>query len=315
MKRAWIVGACLPALIVAPGAAAGTAPLPPITLTEAGADVQRRPFARWTPDYPIVNILVSTRAVRDEDTRPALRYWVQTGFYGFLDDGPEPLWRGDYPLIPGVYYTAVQGDGPFQGDLPWTPSVRFRVKARRGEWTGSDLPEALHPFCAPSSGGTEGRDFLHLRSRSRLRRAQLLQVASRPPRTSGRQVLRRLPERLEHLPARRRERAHQGPRQSPFRSRRDQSRQPVRRGLHDRPRALVGPPAIGACREVAGCLVVGGVVVPLPLRPTLPNHAHGCRDWTGAVECSVLLLQFLLRRRVGLPIAGDARVPLAHGWE
>lgn len=167
MKRAWIVGACLSALIVAPGAAAGTGPLPPITLTEAGADGQRLPFVRWKPDYPIVNILVSSRPARDADTRPTRRYWVQTGFYGFLDDGPEPLWRGDHRLIPGIYYTAIDGDGPFQGELPWTASTRFRVKPRPGEWTGPTSQKRYIRLTRPRPGVLRGVSFsIYARSES-----------------------------------------------------------------------------------------------------------------------------------------------------
>ena len=41
--------------------------------TEAGADAQRRPFARWTPDYPFVNVRVTTRPVRGPGTEPSGR--------------------------------------------------------------------------------------------------------------------------------------------------------------------------------------------------------------------------------------------------
>lgn len=141
----------------ASSAAAGL--LAPITLTEAGADAQRRPFARWTPAYPIVNILVSTRAVRDEDTRPSPRYWVQADSYGSLVDGPEPFWQGDDSLIPGAYYTAIQGDAPLQADLPWTPSKRFRVKARRGEWTGPTSQKHYIRFTRPRRTVLRGLGF------------------------------------------------------------------------------------------------------------------------------------------------------------
>jgi hypothetical protein len=140
MKPICTVGTCLSALIVTPGAAAGTAggPLPPITLTEAGVDAQRHPFA---------------------DTRPSRRYWVQTGSYGVVEDGPEPAWRGDYPLIPGVYYTAIQGDAPFQGGMPWTPSKRFRVKARQGEWTGPTSQKRYIRFTRPRPKALRGVRF------------------------------------------------------------------------------------------------------------------------------------------------------------
>jgi hypothetical protein len=152
MKRALIAGACLAALIAPPGATAGPLPPAPITLTEASADAQRFPFARWTPDYPIVNVLVSSRPARDADTRPTRRYWVQTGFYDFLNDGPEPFWRGDHRLIPGIYYTAIDGDGPFLGELPWTASTRFRVKPRPGEWTGPTSQKRYIRLTRPRPG-------------------------------------------------------------------------------------------------------------------------------------------------------------------
>ena len=120
-----------------------------ITLTGAGADAQRRPFARWTPSFPIVNIAVSTRPVRGADTAPAIRYRVQSGSYGILEDGPSPFWRGAEPLVPGVYYTAIDGDGPSQGALPWTAFTRFRVPARKGEWTGATSQRRYLRFTRP----------------------------------------------------------------------------------------------------------------------------------------------------------------------
>lgn len=154
MKTGWTAGASIAALVLVIGPAAGTAgaALPPITLTEAGVDAQRRPTARWTPEYPIVNIVVATRPVRDASTRPARRYWVQSGFH----DRPEPFWRGDDPVIPGVYYTAIQGDAPFQGGMPWTPFKRFRVNARRGEWTGPTSQQHYIRFTRPGQRALRG---------------------------------------------------------------------------------------------------------------------------------------------------------------
>ena len=216
MKRAWIVGACLSALIVAPGAAAGTGPLPPITLTEAGADGQRHPFVRWTPDYPIVNILVSSRPARDADTRPTRRYWVQTGFYGFLDDGPEPLWRGDHRLIPGIYYTAIDGDGPFQGELPWTASTRFRVKPRPGEWTGPTSQKRYIRLTRPRPGVLRGVSFsIYARSESCSGHSLLRAAPPGAGRRAG-QVLRALRECVGPAAAGRRRHQHQRPRRGAF---------------------------------------------------------------------------------------------------
>ena len=129
-------------------------------------DGQRLPFVRWTPDYPIVNILVSSRPARDADTRPTRRYWVQTGFYGFLDDGPEPFWRGDHRLIPGIYYTAIDGDGPFQGEL-LDRLTRFRVKPRPGEWTGPTSQKRYIRLTRPRPGVLRGVCFsIYARSES-----------------------------------------------------------------------------------------------------------------------------------------------------
>ena len=162
LKTRYIVGASFAGLVLMAGPAASTGAaglLAPITLSETGADAKRRPFARWTPAYPIVNILVSTRAVTDPDTRPARRYWVQADTYGSLDDGPEPFWRGDDPLIPGVYYTAIQGDAPLQANMPWTPSKRFRVKPRPGEWTGPTSQKRYIRFKRPRGGALRGLAF------------------------------------------------------------------------------------------------------------------------------------------------------------
>jgi hypothetical protein len=115
------------------GAVPASAQLAPLTLSQAGADIHRHPFARWTPAWPLVNILVSTRPIRDADGTPAMRYWVQVGFMGSVP--PETSWRGDDPLIPGAYYTSISGDAAFQHS-PWTAFKRVEVKAKRGEWTG-----------------------------------------------------------------------------------------------------------------------------------------------------------------------------------
>jgi hypothetical protein len=131
------------------GDGAGSAQLAPLTLTEAGVDGHRHPFARWDPAWPLVNILVSTRPVRSADDTPALRYWVQAGFYGALSDGPERVWRGDDPLIPGVYYTSVSGDAPFEYS-PFTPFKRVTVKPRRGEWTGPTSQKRYIRFTRPA---------------------------------------------------------------------------------------------------------------------------------------------------------------------
>jgi len=105
--------ACASLLALAVGArpAVGSDPLEPLTLTQAGVDTQRHPFAHWTPTWPLVNIAVSSRPVRRADGTPALRYWVQPGFMG--SSPPVNFWRGDEPLVPGVYYTAVSGDAAF----------------------------------------------------------------------------------------------------------------------------------------------------------------------------------------------------------
>ena len=125
---------CTSAAALGTGAAPASAQLAPLTLSEAGVDAQRHPFASWTPAWPLVNILVSTKPARDADGTPAMRYWVQAGFMGSIS--PETSWRGDDPLIPGVYYTSISGDAAFQR-TPWTPFERLDVRAKRGEWTGS----------------------------------------------------------------------------------------------------------------------------------------------------------------------------------
>ena len=92
-----VAGALMAPLAAGAGAVPRTDPLEPLTLTGAGVDAQRHPFARWTPTWPLVNILVSSRPVRRADGTPALRYWIQTGFMGSLP--PVTSWRGDEPLI------------------------------------------------------------------------------------------------------------------------------------------------------------------------------------------------------------------------
>lgn len=148
-------------LVVASGLAAPTAaaaPLPPIQLTQAGADAQRRPFARWTPDYPFVNVRVTTRPVRGPGTQPSSRYWVRADTFDRADDGPAPFWRGD-PLVPGMYYTSIQGDAASQGGMAWTPFRRFRVAARRGEWTGPTSQRRYLRFTRPRRGVIQGLAF------------------------------------------------------------------------------------------------------------------------------------------------------------
>jgi hypothetical protein len=132
------------------GEGSGGAQPAPLTLTAAGVDAHRVPFVRWDPAWPVVNILVSTRPVSAADGTPALRYWVQAGSYGALSDGPERVWRGDNPFIPGVYYTAISGDAPFQHS-PFTPFKRVTVKPRRGEWTGPTSQKRYIRFTRPAS--------------------------------------------------------------------------------------------------------------------------------------------------------------------
>jgi hypothetical protein len=136
------------------------AQLPAITITEAGADAERRPFVRWMPDYPIVNIRVSTRPVSDPTGQPSSRHWVQAASYDRAVHGPAPFWRGaDDPLAPGVYYTAIQGDAAFQGLAPWTPFKSFRVSARPGEWTGHTTQKRYIRFTRSSRGRPRGLAF------------------------------------------------------------------------------------------------------------------------------------------------------------
>lgn len=153
--------AAIAAAALVPGAgSAVAAPLPPIELTDAGADAQRRPFARWRPDHPIVNLRVSTRPVRDPGTQPADRYLAQAGFYDRAAHGPAPFWRGEGdPLLPGVYHTAIQGDGPGQGGAPWTQFRSFRVKPRRGEWTGPTSQKRYLRFTRTRAGALRGVAF------------------------------------------------------------------------------------------------------------------------------------------------------------
>lgn len=147
-------------LVLGPAAGAQADPLPPIALTDAGADAQRLPFARWTPEYPIVNILVSTRPVRVPGTRPTARFWAEAGSYDRIEDGPEALWRGENdPLVPGLYYTSIQGDAPSQGGMPWTRFKRFKVKARPGEWTGNTSQKRYIRFRRSRGGALTGLAF------------------------------------------------------------------------------------------------------------------------------------------------------------
>lgn len=139
-------------------AGAGSAQLAPLTLTEAGVDSHRHPFARWDPAWPLVNILVSTRPVRSADGTPALRYWVETGSYGALSDGPERAWRSDQPLIPGVYYTSISGDAPFEHS-PFTQFKRITVTPRRGEWTGPTSQQRYIRFTRPAPRVLHGMSF------------------------------------------------------------------------------------------------------------------------------------------------------------
>jgi len=139
---------------------ARAAAVPPIELTDAGVDARRLPFARWSGDYPIVNLRVSTRAVRGPGTQPASRYLAQAGFYDRAAHGPAPFWRseGD-PLLPGAYHTAIQGDAPSQAKQPWTPFKSFRVKPRRGEWTGPTSQRRYLRFTRTRSGAIRGLAF------------------------------------------------------------------------------------------------------------------------------------------------------------
>lgn len=144
-------------LVGAAAARADAAPLPPIALSQAGADLKRRPFARWTPTYPIVNVRVSTRPVRDPNTQPSGRYLVQAGFHDRAKDGPAPFWQSaDDPLVPGIYHTAIQGDAPFQAGMPWTAFRSFRVSARRGEWTGHTSQKRYIRFTRSRRGALRG---------------------------------------------------------------------------------------------------------------------------------------------------------------
>jgi hypothetical protein len=131
------------------GAAPRIDPLEPLTLTGAGVDAQRHPFARWTPTWPLVNILVASRPVRRADGTPPLRYWVQTGFMG--SQPPVTSWRGDEPLVPGAYFITVSGDAAFQHS-PYTPFQRVTVKAKQGEWTGPTSQKRYIRFRRPGPG-------------------------------------------------------------------------------------------------------------------------------------------------------------------
>ena len=148
--------ACASVLALGAGPAAGSDPFEPLTLTQAGVDTQRHPFAHWTPTWPLVNIAVSSTPVRRADGTPALRYWVQAGFMGSLP--PVNFWRGDEPLVPGVYYTAVSGDAAFQ-QSPFTPFTRVTVKAKHGEWTGPTSQKRYIRFRRPRLNVLEGISF------------------------------------------------------------------------------------------------------------------------------------------------------------
>jgi hypothetical protein len=137
-------------------ASAASEPLAPLTLTQAGVDAQRHPFARWAPAWPLVNIAVSTRPVRRADGTPAMRYTVQVGFMGSLP--AETSWRGDEPLVPGVYYTAASGDAAFQ-QSPYTPFTRVEVKAKRGEWSGPTSQKRYIRFMRPRPRVLDGVSF------------------------------------------------------------------------------------------------------------------------------------------------------------
>ena len=115
MKRTFttaaVTCASMLALTAGAGPAVGSDPLEPLTLTEGGVDAQRHPFVQWTPTWPLVNIAVSSRPVRRADGTPAFRYTVQTGFMGSLP--PVDFWRGDEPLVPGVYSRRCPGTPRF----------------------------------------------------------------------------------------------------------------------------------------------------------------------------------------------------------
>lgn len=148
--------ASMMALAVGAGPAVGSDPLEPLTLTQAGVDPQRHPFAHWTPTWPLVNIAVSSRPVRRADGTPAIRYWVQPGFMG--SSPPVNFWRGDDQLVPGVYYMAVSGDAAFQHS-PLTPFKRVTVKAKQGEWTGPTSQKRYIRFRRPRPNVLEGMSF------------------------------------------------------------------------------------------------------------------------------------------------------------
>ena len=102
-----VAGALMASLAAGAGAMPRTDSLEPLTLTGAGVDAQRHPFARWTPAWPLVNILVASSPVRRADGTPPLRYWVQTGFMG--SHAPVTSWRGDEPLVPAGGSIGVTG--------------------------------------------------------------------------------------------------------------------------------------------------------------------------------------------------------------
>jgi len=140
-----VLGLCGDAI----GEGARSTQLAPLTLTDAGVDSHRHPFARWDPAWPLVNLSVSTRPVRSADGSPALRYWAQVGSYGALSDGPERVWHGIDALIPGVYYTSISGDAPFEHS-PSTPFKRVTVMPRPGEWTGPTSQKRYIRFTPPA---------------------------------------------------------------------------------------------------------------------------------------------------------------------
>jgi hypothetical protein len=133
MRKASALGAALVIVCASAGPAAAGEPLDPIKVEDAGVNVHRRPYVRWTPAWPLVNIGMTTRPVRRADGLPARRFTVTAGFMGSLP--AETSWVGEDRLVPGDYHLSISGDAAFQTS-PWTPFVLITVRARHGEWTG-----------------------------------------------------------------------------------------------------------------------------------------------------------------------------------
>ena len=157
--------------------------------------------------------------------------------------GRSPSGAVDDPLIPGVYYTAIQGDAPLQANMPWTPSKRFRVESP-GRESGPGRPRRSATSASNVRvGERSGPGVLGLRSQRRLRSPQFRsrcragcwcwRMAASPPATRA----------VERQPPVDREHPHQGTRAVPASPEASSGSPTCSRAA--RPAACAGRPAAG----------------------------------------------------------------------